>query len=378
MAIPILAARLRYTVIAALGLLACQTVAGIEERKLDPTAADAASPACKSYCANVMAACVGKNAVYETDGKCLAVCAQLEPDLDGEAAGNTLACRAIFAKAALTTEPEENCRAAGPGGDGVCGTDCEAYCDLFAKLCPDDNLYTLERCNEACPGVTDQRRFDVSADHDGDTIECRLVHVSSAAERGKAADHCPHAALIPSDPWCTGKAEEPPTCEQYCSIQLEACEGALTQYESPQQCLDVCGALDLGRNDDETGNTVACRRYHSFSSILTPEAHCYHSGPTGDGHCGDASPVTDGHTGNCESYCTLAAAACPAQFEAELGDAEQCMAACVMLDEAERDAEYSVAAAKKSTGLSCRILQTARAFADPSSCDAAMGAAPCR
>jgi hypothetical protein len=374
-----------------LALGACQTIAGIEERTLDPSAfADGGSDGegggpgdppedsaqCKKYCTDVMSACEGKNAVYTTEALCLGVCRNLDPGDPLEPVGNTVACRAHQASIAKA-EPDENCRSAGPGGDGQCGSDCQAYCGLFAKVCPESNDYpTVAACEAACAGLTDQRRFDVIADHEDDSIECRLVHVSSATV--EPTGHCAHAPVRPTEPWCTGKPEASPTCEEYCNIALVACEDDLAQYESREQCLDVCGALELGRNDDQTTNTVACRRYHAFSSTLAAAQHCPHSGPSGDGHCGDTSKVADGHTGNCESYCTLVAAACPNEFDATLVDAEQCMATCITLDEAEPESKYSVAKAKDSTALSCRILHAARAFADATACTAAVGGDPCQ
>jgi hypothetical protein len=356
----------------ALALGACQAIAGIEDRKLDPNRpmprSDSAE--CKSYCETVMDVCQGANAVYTTVELCLGVCALLEPGDELEPVGNTLACRLQEAKSA-EREPADHCRFLGPGGGGKCGSDCEAYCDLFPQVCPDDVEYTTRAsCLKACSGLTDQERFDVVKDHDGDSIECRLVHLSSATV--KPAEHCAHAPIPPSEPWCTGKADAAPTCAEYCKIQRAACDGALEQYETEQQCLDVCAALEPGNNADQTDNTVGCRRYHAFSATLAlaAETHCSHSGPTGDGHCG-------GPTGNCESYCTLLAAACPAEFAAEMVDAEQCLVTCAELDEASADSKYSTGDAQNSTGLSCRFLQVARAFGEPSACEGAIGGADC-
>lgn len=363
-------------VLIASALGACQAIAGIEDRKLDPNAPKPTdNTKCKSYCDTVMDVCTGANAVYTTPELCLGVCSHMDPGDPLEPVGNTLACRVQEAKSAAR-EPADHCRFLGPGGGGKCGSDCEAYCDLFPKVCPDDVQYpTTAACVKACGGLTDQDRFDVVEDHEGDTIECRLVHVSSATV--KPADHCAHSPIPPTEPWCTGKADEAPTCAEYCKIEMVACDGALKQYVDEQQCLDVCATFEPGNNADQVGNTVGCRRYHAFSATLAADMHCSHSGPTGDGHCGDHGQVKDGHTGNCESYCSLLAAACPAEFTAEMGTAAQCMLECVQLDEAAPDSKYSLANAAKSTGLSCRILQTASAFADPTACLAAIGAAPC-
>jgi hypothetical protein len=361
-----------------LALGACQAVAGLEDRELDPAARPSPNPAsaeCQSYCDTVMDVCTGDNAVYTTPELCLGVCAQLDPGDPIEPVGNTLACRVQEAKSA-EREPADHCRFLGPGGGGKCGSDCDAYCDLFPKVCPDEVEYpTKASCLKACGGLTDQDRFDVKADHGGDSIECRLVHLSSATV--KPDEHCAHAPIPPTEPWCTGAADEAPTCEQYCKIELAACDGELKQYVDEQQCLDVCATFAPGTNDDQTGNTVGCRRYHAFSATLAAETHCSHSGPTGDGHCGDHGKVSEGTTGNCESYCALVAEVCPDEFEAEMLSAEQCMTKCVALDEAAADSKYSLSNAQKSKGLSCRILHAANAFADPTSCAAALGAAPC-
>lgn len=370
------------------GLGACQEIAGIEDRVLKPSAfaeggdggggepnVIPATAQCQRYCSDVMSACTAENAVYTDERLCLGVCAQLDPGDPLEPAGNTVACRArqaVIAKA----EPDDHCRAAGPGGDGVCGTDCEAYCELYAELCPDHSEYTkLADCVKACGGLTDLPRYDVDKDHGGDSVECRLVHVSSASV--DPAIHCPHAPVRPTQPWCTGKADESPTCDEYCNIALAACDGELAQYESREQCLAVCGAFELGSNDDQLTNTVACRRYHSFSSTLAAAQHCPHAGPTGDGHCGDISKVADGHTGNCESYCTLLAHACPSEFDASMGNAEQCMESCILLDEAEPESKYTVAKAKDSRALQCRVLHAARSYVDPTACASAIGGDPC-
>jgi hypothetical protein len=366
----------------ALALGACHQIAGIEDRVLDPNPSDGGasgrdvpSAQCQSYCSAVMSACSAEHAVYSGEEMCLAVCALLDPGDLLEPVGNTVACRAKQADLAKR-EPEDHCKSAGPGGNGVCGSDCDAYCQLFAKACADDDEYKSESaCLKACGGLTDLDRFDLVADHEGDSIECRLVHVSSATL--KPADHCSHAPVPPTEPWCTGKADASPTCDEYCNIQLAACDGDLLQYESRGQCLDVCEALEPGLNPDQGENTVACRRYHSFSSTFAPETHCYHSGPTGDGHCGDAGSIAEGRSGNCDSYCRLLEAACPAEL-ASLGDAAGCFEQCLELDEAARDSEYSVDNAKASTGLSCRVLHVARAFEDPEACAAAVGGGPCQ
>ena len=362
----------------ALALGACQAVAGIEERKLDPKLLPRVdSEQCQDYCEVVMEACTGEDAVYANVDQCLGVCAALDPGDAQEPNGNTVACRADQAQNALS-EPKGYCRSAGPGGNGECGTDCEAYCTVFPKICKDKYEYsTTAECLKTCNALTDQDRYNLDNDHDhkGDTIECRLVHMASASV--EPATHCPHAPLRPTAPWCIGADDEPPTCDQYCDIELAACSGKNAQYESREQCLAVCAALTPGVNPDTAVNTMACRRYHSFNAVTGPEMHCSHSGPTGDGHCGDTSKPADGFSTNCESYCQLVANACPDEFESELVDAKGCMAACVELEGAAPDSHYTSTGAESREGLDCRVLYTARAFRDPEACASAVGAGDC-
>jgi hypothetical protein len=362
-----------------LSLGACQAVAGIEDRKLDPKLAPRQdSQQCTDYCAVVMSACKGEDAVYATLGQCLGVCALLDPGDPEEPRGNTVACRAGQADNAVA-EPKGYCRSAGPGGNGECGTDCEAYCTVFPQVCTDNYEYTsTAQCLTACNALTDQDRYiiDDKHDHKGDTVECRLVHMASATV--DPTTHCPHAPLRPTAPWCIGPEDEPPTCDQYCDIELAACTGDNAQYESPEQCQAVCAALPPGVNPDTTANTMACRRYHSFNAVTNPAMHCLHSGPTGDGgHCGDTRKPSDGSTSICESYCGLVEHACPTEFKSELGDAAGCMAACVELDGAAPESHYRVKGAEERKGLDCRVLYTARALLDSDNCAAALGGGAC-
>jgi hypothetical protein len=148
-----------------------------------------------------MQACVGDNAVYVNVDVCMAVCATLEPGEGTAPEGNTVACRAARARLAYDA-PDTECRAAGPGGSDRCGSDCEAYCAIYPRLCPDEASAhgTEADCLTSCEALVDQDRFDVVADHGGDTVECRLVHASAAAL--EPALHCAHARLEPTEPWC--------------------------------------------------------------------------------------------------------------------------------------------------------------------------------
>jgi hypothetical protein len=178
--------------------------------------------------------------------------------------------------------------------------------------------------------------------------------------------------------WCLDPPNDPPECEEYCALVDVACTGDLAQYETTEQCMNVCEALDQGLIKHTVENTVGCRRYHTFNSMAVPGAHCFHAGPLGDGHCG----VDDEeYLGNCDSYCQLLDAACTDEFEGAFENHDACMADCASQPTdflAAKDLEYTVTAGKvEDDTLHCRTLHLVRAFEDPSECDAAMGGDPC-
>mgnify|MGYP001553920222 CR=1 FL=1 len=151
-------------------LSACQVIAGIEDRKLDP-AASGSGKLCSDYCDAVMDACKDDDAVYPNRDQCMGVCTKLPPgDTEERANVNSVACRLRFALSAK--REASDCKYAGPGGNNKCGTDCEAYCTIYPKSCPDDFQYgDEETCLQACAGVKEQPdRYKLSDDHGGDTI----------------------------------------------------------------------------------------------------------------------------------------------------------------------------------------------------------------
>lgn len=144
---------------------------------------------CARYCAAVMANCVGPVQVYESLPVCLRACQAMDPGTQGDRSGNTVACRLFHAKQIeLVGEEATECPAAGPGGDGVCGTNCQGYCRLLEGLCP--AKFNAD-CVASCQDIPDLGGYD-SSQTSGLTLQCRLYHVSAATLDPDF--HCPHAA----------------------------------------------------------------------------------------------------------------------------------------------------------------------------------------
>ncbi len=300
---------LRASGLATLALLAtfivvgCQSIVGIEDRTYQP-----GSQQCADYCNTMQKNCTQGNAVYPDKATCLAVCADLPPGgPSAPANSNTVSCRARLATLAGSSQVEY-CASAGPGGNGSCGNDCEAYCTLLQAICPDDYkaVASVRPCTDSCKALEDEKGFS-AAQQQGDTVQCRLVHLMAAAkDPAAAAAECPHASFQTPDEVCKHDPKTTADCKPYCRAVMAACTGKFQQYASEAECEKVCADLSPGTYGDTLGkNTVGCRYYHAFNALGDPAGHCPHAGPGGDGVCSQD---------NCESYCELMQAGCSSVF----------------------------------------------------------------
>ncbi len=283
---------------------ACQSIAGIHDRTLRPF-----SQQCVDFCNTVQKNCIDANKVYADNNTCLEICSALPPGTPGDATNaDTVACRMLRAQAAESS-PQESCAAAGPGGDGSCGTDCDAYCTLFQAICP-DQAAVVSQCLDKCPAIADSKGF-TAAQQKQDSVECRLAQLEKATADKSA---CIHAAFQVSGTTCK-HTQGLPDCTDYCRAVMVACTGSLQQYKAADglaamdQCLAVCGDLPKGQWDDVGAQSIGCRYYHSFFALGDPSTHCPHAGPGGDGTCSDPDAA------NCESYCILLQKACQSDFD---------------------------------------------------------------
>jgi hypothetical protein len=153
---------------------------------------------CPTYCTAVQLSCSTESVKqYKSDQSCTASCAAFLLGSEQDTTGNTLGCRAHYATLA-TTDAAANCAAAGPSGGGKCGTNCDAYCALMARVCPtvfDDDALCRTAC-QAMAGVDEVAyRYGLS----GDNLQCRIYHATFGAE-GFPEIHCPHASPVPTSP----------------------------------------------------------------------------------------------------------------------------------------------------------------------------------
>lgn len=330
---------------------------------------------CIEYCDEVMDHCTGGNAVYASRSSCINTCNALPPGEAAEPSGNTVQCRLRRARGAASA-PDEECVAAGPGGDPSCGSNCEAWCELLEHECPDD-AEVLADCEATCEGIADRGGFDVDGSYERDDIQCRLIHLG-AVGGDPESPHCGHARYIASEK-CIPESDAQPTCQDYCATTMANCRGSHAVYDSEDDCIAACGALPLGRLEDRVENTIGCRSYHGRSSSQDPGTHCDHASATGDGHCGNAEG--DENTGNCESYCRLFGAGCSDEFDAAFSGLSPCVEACEnTFDDrgAANDTFYSLRTARDGDSLQCRVYFAVKALAgDDEACEKASPSGTC-
>lgn len=184
--------------------LGCRGVLGIEEREFDSTLADGGDGAlsCAAYCAEVAEACTGSHQQYASEEACLKLCKTFPAGTLADETGHTLGCRINAAKEVKATGEVEGCLAAGPGGSGVCGTNCQAYCTSVEALCPTQFATFAGKCLDRCGDVPDCKDYQADPLRNDDSIQCRLFHVSSAAVG--PGTHCPHTIAVGK---CGGDAD---------------------------------------------------------------------------------------------------------------------------------------------------------------------------
>jgi len=365
----------------------CRQIIGIEP-EVDGSDAGApgrgesadASQLCQRYCETVMSNCTGEYAAYESTQACLEMCALLPAGDEAKPNyTNTVNCRLARAKEAEFAQ-DSNCASAGPGGNGVCGSNCEAYCSLSQSICPVQvSDFSPERCVQTCPALKDGLATQTTTDQKGDTVACRFVQLSraiSAADSATRDADCDGASL--RSPVCLDDFSQVPSCEALCRFVLVTCQEQEAVYEDLDQCMATCQVLDSGHHGDLTENTVGCRLYRARNAAIDPSAQCPQAGPGGDGHCG--ASASNQATGNCDSLCRIVHHGCVEQFNAAFeGDEVSCAASCSELEGAGRNSGYSVMSAELGgNNVACRMLHAVRALTDDgASCEAAFGGAPC-
>ena len=158
------------------------------------------APTCQAYCTAIMANCTSTtdpdsglpvgNQQYTDLNNCLNSCKAMPVGTAADQGGNTLGCRTYHANAAKA-DPVTHCAHAGPGGAGVCGNDCDGFCQIAMMYCTAANnaaVYpSLQTCQTDCAKFPDTTKFNIGV-QDGNSVACLLYHVQEASS--VPPDHC--------------------------------------------------------------------------------------------------------------------------------------------------------------------------------------------
>lgn len=182
---------------------------------------DAAPPPlaldCGTYCSAIKTTCTGANAQYSDDAHCMAMCAKFTPGTQADTSGNTLGCHNWHIQniTVRANPADTHCNHAGPLGGKIdptpdvhCGDPCNDFCDLEIAVCGMGATAPAQyadkaTCVAACKGdgtaanpgfgLTHPYKYD-GGNPQGDSLACRMYHLTNAAITGQAMTHCPHTS----------------------------------------------------------------------------------------------------------------------------------------------------------------------------------------
>jgi hypothetical protein len=108
-------------------------------------------------------------------------------------------------------------------------------------------------------------------------------------------------------------------CEDYCTLVMRNCQGAVAQYPDLSTCMSTCESMPIGDDGARAGNSIECRTFWAAISEGNM-ADCVKAGPGGAGTCGT----------NCESFCASTLEICSdvPGVTPPYDSAAECMGAC--------------------------------------------------
>ena len=156
-----------------------------------------APSACAEFCAGMASQCTGGDRQWATQALCQAHCGVMPVGGAADTSGDTLSCR-TYHLGNVATLGVSHCAHAGPTGAGICGTACDAYCDVFEAACHTHLAGSYPyadraACLSTCAGFAANGAIVSTS---GNNVQCRLYH--STVALGDPAGHCGHALPTPT------------------------------------------------------------------------------------------------------------------------------------------------------------------------------------
>ncbi len=150
-------------------------------------------PTCAEYCKFVTLNCHDINAMYKDEPACLKACAAFPVGAIADTTGNTLGCRLAHAHEALEL-PAGECTAAGPGGDGICGQNCDGFCEIAVKFCP--QIWGEAKACQADCATFDTNTWYSANVVKGDSLACRMFYATMSAQDALFCDSIKKASSV--------------------------------------------------------------------------------------------------------------------------------------------------------------------------------------
>lgn len=185
-----------------------------------------------------------------------------------------------------------------------CPAACELYCEEVVARCPE--VYSsVAACRNDCANEPVTELIEGTfGDESGNSLACRITYL----RRGE----CSEVGLLETTA-CVGAS-----CEDYCDIMIESCDGA---YAGPENCLDSCAMIPRA-TDDTDQNSLECRfKYAGLAETSGDDADCDRASFGGGGVCGTV----------CETYCNLVEDHCQGEF-ALYPDRTSCESVCELMN----------------------------------------------
>jgi hypothetical protein len=175
---------------------------------------------------------------------------------------------------------------------------------------------------------------DDAAQADGETGDAAVTANGACCIAGatcqddRTAAQCDTAGGVFSEGLTCEQSGCLPTCREFCAEYVDVCAPFNAFLGRTEWCGEFCSthaAWSAGTRDEESGNSIACRIYHTGAALEAPDEagrafHCGHAGETGGNICGTW----------CANYCGLAMSICSGEF-ALFADFEECVTECQTL-----------------------------------------------
>lgn len=168
---------------------------------------------------------------------------------------------------------------AGSGGAPPTGSLCDQYCSTITEYCSGVALQYKD--SEQCLRVCEMFPQGAIEDPDANSVACRLKYAGKARYAGgtELTAYCRQAG-----PGGDGRCGT--DCDGFCAITMATCSEAETApyfYASAAACQSACQTLPdipyvYGDVSVADGNSVQCRLFHAASAAMAdPEEHCAHA-----------------------------------------------------------------------------------------------------